>query len=66
MGVYTVLAMGMTPIGALVLGGLSEVAGIRLALGVVSALCGLGTLGSWLYLRRHMGHQALGQEALAV
>jgi len=66
MGVYTVLAMGMTPIGALALGGLSELAGIRAALGVVSALCALGTVVSWLYLRHHLGRQAFAHEALLV
>jgi MFS family permease len=62
MGVYTVLAMGMTPIGALTLGGLSELAGIRVALGAVGALCALGTLTAWLYLRHRLGRAAFGAD----
>jgi MFS family permease len=52
MSLYTVLFAGMTPLGAIVVGGLSEVYSVQAALLIVASLCALGTLASWLYLRR--------------
>jgi MFS family permease len=59
MSLYTVLFAGMTPLGAIVIGGLSETFSVETALLVAAALCGLGTLAAWLYLRYRLGPQAL-------
>ena len=59
MSLYTVLFAGMTPLGAIVIGGLSETFSVEMALLVAAALCGLGTLAAWLYLRYRLGPQAL-------
>ena len=58
MALHTVLNMGMTPLGALTLGGLSENLGVLLALLIVAGLCALGTVASWLYLRYRLGANA--------
>jgi MFS family permease len=59
MSLHTVLNMGMTPLGAMVVGGLSENLGVRLTMGVLAGLCALGTLVAWLYLRYRLGPRAL-------
>jgi MFS family permease len=51
MSLYTVLFAGMTPLGAMVVGGLSEAYGVPAALLIVASLCALGTLAGWRYLR---------------
>jgi len=61
MSLYTVLFAGMTPLGAIVIGGLSETFSVEAALLVAAALCGLGTLAAWLYLRYRLGPQALAE-----
>lgn len=53
MSLYTMLFMGTTPIGSLVLGTLAERQGVRVATAEVALLCGLGTLAGLVYLRRH-------------
>ncbi|SRR5579884_1148719 len=58
MSLYTVLFAGMTPLGAIVVGGLSESFSVRTALLVAVSLCGLGTLAAWLYLRFRLGAKA--------
>jgi MFS family permease len=59
MSLHTVLNMGMTPLGALSIGGLSEYLGVRLALGVLCGLCCLGTVATWCYLRYRLGPNLL-------
>ncbi|MBX5490588.1 MAG: MFS transporter [Chloroflexi bacterium] len=51
MSLYTVLFAGTTPLGALVVGGLSESYSVPAALLVTASLCALGTATAWLYLR---------------
>jgi MFS family permease len=54
MSLHTMLGMGMTPLGALTMGALSESVGVRLAIVTVASLCALGTAATWWYLR-HRG-----------
>ncbi|MCA1668490.1 MAG: MFS transporter, partial [Thermomicrobia bacterium] len=53
MSLYTMLFLGSTPIGSLVLGTLAQHQGVRVAVAEVAILCGLGTIGALLYLRSH-------------
>lgn len=50
MGLYTLLLAGMTPPGAMVTGALSDLWGIRTALGIEAAICLLGVLVAGRYL----------------
>lgn len=52
MSLYTMLFLGSTPIGSLVLGTLAERQGVQVAIAEVAVLCALGTFGGWLYIRR--------------
>jgi len=52
MSLYTMLFLGSTPIGSLVLGTLAERQGVRIAVAEIAVLCALGTVGGWLYIRR--------------
>lgn len=61
MSLYAVLFAGMTPLGALVVGGLSEHYSVRAALLLSAALCGLGTVATWLYLRVRDAGSSMGQ-----
>jgi MFS family permease len=51
MSLHTMLGMGMTPVGALTMGALSETLGVTMAILIASSLCGLGTFATWWYLR---------------
>jgi len=53
MSLYTMLFLGSTPIGSLVLGTLAQRQGVQVAVGEVAVLCGLGTVGGLLYIRHH-------------
>ena len=55
MGLFSLTFMGLTPLGALAIGALSEALGVRNGLMVVVGICALGTLATWLYLRRSLG-----------
>ena len=55
MSLYTVLFAGMTPLGALFVGALSETFSVPLAILLSAVVCALGTLASWLYLRYRKG-----------
>ncbi|MGI8552477.1 MAG: MFS transporter [Dehalococcoidia bacterium] len=52
MSINTLLFMGSTPIGSLVIGGLADRAGVRPAVAAMGGLCILGVIASLLYLRR--------------
>lgn len=52
MSLYTLLFMGSTPIGSLVIGAMADHQGVRLAVGELAILCWLGVLAGLLYLRR--------------
>ena len=53
------LAVRERAAGALTIGGLSEHLGVRLALGVLAGLCGLGTVATWCYVRYRLGRDLL-------
>lgn len=60
MSLYTMLFLGSTPIGSIVLGTLAEHQGVRVAVGEIAVLCGLGTLAGLLYIRGERARAALG------
>lgn len=53
MSLYTMLFLGSTPIGSVVLGTLAQHQGVRVAVGEVAVICGLGTVAGFLYSHRH-------------
>ena len=53
MSLYTMLFLGSTPIGSIVLGTLAQRQGVQVAVGEVAVICGLGTIGGLVYIRRH-------------
>jgi MFS family permease len=53
MSLYTMLFLGSTPIGSIVLGTLAQRQGVQVAVGEVAVMCGLGTIGGLVYIRRH-------------
>ena len=53
MSLYTMLFLGSTPIGSVVLGTLAQHQGVQVAVGEVAVICGLGTIAGVLYIRRH-------------
>ncbi|HLZ69537.1 MAG TPA: MFS transporter [Dehalococcoidia bacterium] len=52
MSIYTLLFLGSTPIGSLVIGTLAERQGVQLAVAEMALLCLLGVAAALLYLRR--------------
>lgn len=52
MSLYTMLFLGSTPIGSLVLGFLAEHQGVQVAVGEVATLCGIGIVAGLLYIRQ--------------
>jgi MFS family permease len=62
---YILLNAGTTPIGALLIGTLASNFNVRLAIGVMTSLCAVGLLVSWLYYARHANQTpTLGSSAL--
>lgn len=55
MSLYILLNAGMTPIGALAIGTLSDNFNVRLAIGVMTGLCAIGVAAGWLYHAHHPG-----------
>jgi len=53
MSLYTMLFLGSTPIGSVVLGTLAQRQGVQVAVGEVAMICGLGTVGGFFYIRHH-------------
>ena len=53
MSLYTMLFLGSTPIGSVVLGTLAQHQGVQVAVGEVAVICGLGTIAGILYIRQH-------------
>jgi len=53
MSLYTLLFMGSTPIGSLIVGAMADHQGVRPALAEVAVLCVLGTAAGLAYVRRH-------------
>jgi MFS family permease len=63
MSLYTMLFLGSTPIGSLVLGSLAQHQGVRLAVGEVAIICGLGAIAGLVYIR---GHRQPADEATMI
>lgn len=59
MSIFTLLMMGSTPIGSLVIGALAERQGIHAALSEVALLCALGVIAGLVYARRSGGSAAV-------
>ncbi|MHB8575973.1 MAG: MFS transporter [Dehalococcoidia bacterium] len=53
MGIYFLLFAGTTPIGSLIVGTLAEREGVSAAIAEMAAMCGLGVVLAFIYLRRH-------------
>ena len=53
MSLYTLLFAGTTPFGSVFVGSISERWNVQVALAASAALCAVGLLLAWLYLRRH-------------
>jgi MFS family permease len=62
MSLYTMLFMGTTPIGSIVLGTLADRQGVRVATAEVAVICGLGTIAGLIYLRLHNTQPTEGTE----
>lgn len=65
MSLYTLLFMGTTPIGSLVLGALAAHQGVRPAIAEVAIISGLGTLAGLLYVRAHSTGRRSMAESIA-
>ncbi len=52
MGFYAFMALGMAPLGALQIGWLSEVLGVRAAMAIGGVLCSIGAAALWYHRRR--------------
>jgi MFS family permease len=63
MSIYTLLFMGSTPVGSLVIGTLAERLGVQPAVAGLAAVCGAGVLAGLLYARR-MRHRLTPDSAL--
>lgn len=52
MGIYALLFVGTTPIGAYVMGQLAEAVGVSAMVLIMAALCGVGVVAGIVYIRR--------------
>ncbi|MCC7372912.1 MAG: MFS transporter [Chloroflexi bacterium] len=52
MSIYTLLFLGSTPFGSMIVGTLAEHQGVQVALAEMAICCGIGVLASLLYLSR--------------
>lgn len=52
MGIYALLFVGTTPIGAYVMGQLAEALGVSAMVLIMAALCGVGVVAGIVYIRR--------------
>ena len=52
MGIYALLFVGTTPIGAYVMGRLAEAVGVSAMVLIMAALCGVGVVAGAVYIRR--------------
>ena len=53
MSIYQLLFAGTTPFGSLIIGGLAERYGVQRAVAIVAAVCGLGVVAAFLYVKRN-------------
>ena len=65
MGLYTMLSMGATPVGALLTGALASAVGIRLTMVTWGSLCLLAVLAGYLCSQRLRGRAQAEHQALA-
>jgi MFS family permease len=66
MSIYTLLFLGSTPIGSMVVGTLAEQQGVQVAIAEMAALCMVGVLGGLLYLTRVRKQLRSSDEARAL
>ncbi len=55
MSIHTLLFLGSTPIGSMVVGTLAEQQGVRVAIAEMAALCALGVVAGFVYVSRVRG-----------
>jgi hypothetical protein len=64
MSLNSLLFMGSTPIGALVIGFLAEVNGVQAATGELGAVCLMGVVIALFYHRRHHAEMITDEELM--
>ena len=52
MSIHTLLFLGSTPIGSMIVGTLAEKQGVRIAIAEMAALCALGVIVGFFYVSR--------------
>ena len=58
MSIHTLLFLGSTPIGSMIVGTLAEHQGVQTAIAQMSGLCMLGVVGGLIYLSRQRGRSS--------
>jgi len=66
MSIYTLLFLGSTPIGSMIVGTLAEHQGVQVAIAEMAAVCMVGVLGGVLYLSRVRQQLRSADEARAL
>ena len=65
MSIHTLLFLGSTPIGSLIVGALAEQQGVRIAIAEMAAVCALGVIVGYLYVSR-VREQLMPEDELAL
>ena len=65
MSIHTLLFLGSTPIGSLIVGTLAEQQGVRIAIAEMAAVCALGVIVGYLYVSR-VREQLMPEDELAL
>jgi MFS family permease len=63
MSIYTLLFLGSTPIGSMIVGTLAEKQGVRAAIAEMATVCAVGVIAGLIYASRVRGQLASGDEA---
>ena len=58
MSIHTLLFLGSTPIGSMIVGTLAEKQGVQVAIAEMAAVCMVGVIGGLVYLSRVRGRLA--------
>lgn len=58
MSIHTLLFLGSTPIGSMIVGTLAEQQGVRVAIAEMAVVCMVGVIGGFVYLSRVRGRLA--------
>ncbi len=66
MGLYTLLFIGSTPVGAFLIGSLSNFIGVSLTLLICALLCAIGVVVAWLYRKNTQKHVDTGSSSTQV